>query len=307
MADVKNETHVDRTDRSRTLRESTKSLMQGLLEDDEQSRSAILNLEDTFLGTIESDELDIYTCMALSSGRYGTCSKATLKIVPVAIIALMLQVLVPLLMLTHTISVLGGNNDSFVQPANCYPNFRYAGAIIYYYSIYHMFGDSKDDSRTLVLDLSDAYPLRWAYVWPAILGEFLNIFVGFVLVVTLIFNFLNQSDPADLVINAMSLNFLGSIDNEFVSDTTKEEAKENFCYVVEHGSHIRLQVKNKRLLGQFLAITGNFFYFLRALLVVGVGVFLSIIFVTCEEGWLVAHLCQLPFLHETCGHRADQL
>merc|ERR1712048_1258958 len=62
-------------------------------------------------------------------------------------------------------------------------------------------------------------------------GELSNVLVSVVLVLTLYVIFTNVSEPADLILNAVAVNFLGSVDAEFVNEDMKKDALDNFKLV----------------------------------------------------------------------------
>ena len=62
-------------------------------------------------------------------------------------------------------------------------------------------------------------------MWPALLGDLTNAYLGFALALNLFANFLAQQHPSDLIINAMSLNYLTMIDNEIMSDLMRSSIR----------------------------------------------------------------------------------
>jgi hypothetical protein len=74
---------------------------------------------------------------------------------------------------------------------------------------------------------------------PLLAGEFLNVFVSLILVVTLFVIFTDTQQPADLILNAVAVNFLGAVDGEFVSNDLKTDALANFRRLFEiHGNDL---------------------------------------------------------------------
>merc|ERR1712032_1246390 len=70
------------------------------------------------------------------------------------------------------------------------------------------------------------------FIWPAILGELVNSFASFALAVTLFLIFCDSRLPRELMINTVSMNFIGAIDSEFTSDELRDEAISTFHHVM---------------------------------------------------------------------------
>merc|ERR1711862_383630 len=94
----------------------------------------------------------------------------------------------------------------------------------YLYSVWNMYDNSTDECRTMYLQLSRAERLPVRFVGLAMLGEFINTFCGFAMTVTLFTVFCLSLDPFNLVINCIAINFLGTVDNEFMDDDLKKGA-----------------------------------------------------------------------------------
>ena len=86
----------------------------------------------------------------------------------------------------------------------------------------------------MYLERAFEYNLALKYVWPAILGEVINSFCAFILCLTLFTVFCNATRLPDLVINCIAINFIGVVDNEFVSDDLKSKAAVNFHKMNQH-------------------------------------------------------------------------
>merc|ERR1719378_1533655 len=97
---------------------------------------------------------------------------------------------------------------------------------------------------------------------------------------TLFCNFLEQDHPADLVINAVSLNFLGNIDNAFVSCETRSLTGELFKELVEKGPP---PVSFPRMQKMFIEIVHRLLFTIRVLGTCAGGCILAIIFVSSKE------------------------
>jgi hypothetical protein len=178
--------------------------------------------EDEWMETVEAGELDVYTCLGLSNAFTNTPD--TRKIWLQATAVTVLQLVVPVLMLfsewTHGLTV---------QPDEGDPAYRFIGAVLYAYSVYTMHNNADGTSRSSLLNMMSRYHDVPAGYWaPLVIGELLNALVAIILVLTLFQIYCHQRVPADLILNAVAVNFLGSVDSEFVDPGMSKDAIANF-------------------------------------------------------------------------------
>jgi len=177
---------------------------------------------DTWLETVEAGELDVYTCLGLSNAFTNTPD--TRKIWAKACSVTVLQLLVPSIMLLS--EFLGGLT---IHPSVSDPGFRFIGAVLYGYSVYTMYNNADGECRCRLLNMMMHHQDVPAGFWvPLIVGEILNVFVAMILVLTLYQIYTHQDEPADLILNAVAVNFLGSVDSEFVNHDMEKDAISNF-------------------------------------------------------------------------------
>jgi hypothetical protein len=185
-----------------------------------------LALKSRWTVLVDRGELDVYTCLSLrhSVEEYQGKGHHLDKDEVCKIIALVaLQVVVPALMLIHQLK------QHFPKyAADREFEFRIIGCVLFLYSIRSMYNNARCDCRVLYLERAFGYNLAIKYVWPAILGEVVNSFCAFILCLTLFTVFCNATRLPDLVINCIAINFIGNVDNEFVTDEQKTKAVENF-------------------------------------------------------------------------------
>lgn len=177
---------------------------------------------DEWLLASETGELDVYTCLGLSNCFSWTPD--TQKIFLKAIAVTLLQMVVPFCLLLSEFSV-----GIELGPAEGDIAFRVTGITLYGYAVYNMFQGASDQCRTSLLNLAWHYDHMPMGNWiPLVFGEFSNVFTAVVLVVALFSIFTTQTAPADLILNAVAVNFLGDCDGAFVSEEMKEEAQASF-------------------------------------------------------------------------------
>lgn len=230
-----------------------------------------------WLESVESGELDVYTCLGLSNAFTWTpdTQKMILKVFGVSV----LQIMVPCIMLFQETA--GGIR---FRPMVSNFGFRLIGMALYLYSVYSMYNNALDECRSRLLAFAFKFQLPSGYWLPLVLGELSNVLVSVVLVLTLYVIFTNVSEPADLILNAVAVNFLGSVDAEFVNEDMKKDALDNFklvtsaCLQSEKDDDVddgRSQLLDKILKAML--------YFIA-----GAGCFLGFLFLLCpsEEGLL---------------------
>lgn len=176
---------------------------------------------ETWLESVESGELDVYTCLGLSNAF--TWSPDTRKLAAKVFAVTTLQIVIPCIML-YLETVEGLTLD----PAEEGKGFRLIGSALYLYSVYSMYNNALDECRSRLLNFAFTYNLPAGYWAPLVLGEVSNVLVSFVLVITLYIIYTHLTVPADLILNAVAVNFLGSVDAEFVSEDMKKDALANF-------------------------------------------------------------------------------
>lgn len=198
-----------------------------LEEDEEDDRPVRICSEaqarwvDDWLESVESGELDVYTCLGLSNTF--TWSPDTRKLIFKVLAVTVLQVVIPLIMLS-----LETADGLTFQPATSNSGFRIIGSALYLYSVYSMYNNALDECRGRLLNFAFRHQLPAGYWVPLVLGEFSNVLVSMVLVLTLYVIFTHLVQPADLILNAVAVNFLGSVDGEFVNEDMKKDALANF-------------------------------------------------------------------------------
>jgi hypothetical protein len=176
---------------------------------------------EAWLEMAEGGELDIYTCLGLSDAN--TFSKDTRKLIVKIIAVSTLQLVVPCLMLY--LQMLQGFSYRPLDPGR---GFRLIGFVLYLYSLYSMYNNALDECRYRLLQYALQERLSSGFWWPLVLGEFSNTTVSFVLMFTLFFIYTNSRSAADLILNAVAVNFLGSVDSEFVDKEMLTDCCENF-------------------------------------------------------------------------------
>lgn len=240
--------------------------------------------EEQFKDSASKGELEIFTCLSLSIGVEGGITSNAWKMCAGIAFLFAMQIAIPLMMISFRTEELG----SVETPVDI--RFRLTGFLVYMYSIKNMHDNALDDCRTVLLNIAVHYPLSWAHVWPALLGEFVNTFVSMFMAATLFVNFLSQAHPADLVINAVSLNFLGSLDNDITDDGMISDADRLFDQLVEEGPKV---VQSAAI--QYYLVKAAC-YFLFALRIVGTmlgGSALGLIFVFSKEKDVMDYVCDL--------------
>jgi len=152
-----------------------------------------------------------------------TWSPDTQKLIFKVTAVTVLQVVIPLIML-----FLETSDGLTLKPASTSKGFRIIGSALYLYSVYSMYNNALDECRSHLLQFAFRHKLE-AGIWlPLVLGEFSNVLVSLVLVITLYVIFTHLIQPADLILNAVAVNFLGSVDGEFVNEDMKKDALRNF-------------------------------------------------------------------------------
>lgn len=176
---------------------------------------------DEWLESVESGELDVYTCLGLSNAF--TWTPDTRKLLAKVAAVTVLQIVIPCIMLfLETVEGLT------IEPAVEGKGFRAIGSALYLYSVYSMYNNALDECRSRLLNFVFHFKLPAGYWAPLLLGEISNVLVSIVLVITLYIIYTHLTVPADLILNAVAVNFLGSVDAEFVNEDMKKDALVNF-------------------------------------------------------------------------------
>lgn len=141
-----------------------------------------------------------------------------------AIAVFLMQLVCPLCLLKYETS-----HKIELGPAVDGLAFRLVGAICYAYAIYLIYTGADSKCRTLLLNMmfhfKNIHIGRWL---PLVFGELTNVFTAIVLVFALYSIFTTQTQPADLILNAVAVNFLCDCDAAFVDREMKADAVETF-------------------------------------------------------------------------------
>lgn len=243
--------------------------------------------EQEVCAQIEGSEMDIYCCYALTVSRWGYCSKRSLSNLPSVLVALVMQLIIPYFLLTSRLEYLqdGGGADN----SNTSYQFRYTGFVIYLYSVWNLYEGCSDDARSALLKVVGEGKLSFRYMLPALLGELVNNYLGFVLSFSLFANFSSQLHPSDLIINAMSVMYLTTIDNDLATNEKREAAKEDFHVFLTLESN-RVHWIGPKCLQCIFTCFSALCYITRYSFPV-FGVVLSFVFVLAKEDDMVEMIC----------------
>jgi len=191
---------------------------------------ARLNL-DEWLALADKRELDFYTCMALSVGRH---KGATLhKFLPKMMALVALQ---PFLGCIIMYSQFNGGAEAIFPHVEGVA-FRVAGVVLFVYSVCNLIDNMEDRCRYLLFHYLEKKNSSGYYTWPLLFGEFMNLFVGLLLMVILFCVFCHTKYAANLLLDCIAVNFVSDIDNEFVTEAESLEAIDNLkAAVVEWNS-----------------------------------------------------------------------
>lgn len=177
---------------------------------------------ETWLALVEAGQLDIYTCLGLSNAFTNTPD--TRKIWAKAFSVATMQLVVPCIMIFAEVE-----HGMTIHPCVSDQGFRFIGAVLYTYSVYTMYNNANCASRSELSNMLAEYDHVPMGFWiPLRVGELLNVVVAVILVITLYQIYTHQNEPADLILNAVAVNFLGSVDSELVNEEMKLDAITNF-------------------------------------------------------------------------------
>lgn len=211
----------------------------------------MLAWHDKWMHSVECGELDIYTCLGLSD--MFSFGEDTRRILCKVISCCVLQLVVPVILLYVEL------DEGFsYQPKLSDSGFRVMGVCLYLYSLYSMYNNALDECRSDLLTFAFAQKVPSGYWLPMLIGELINVFVSLILVMSLFVIFVGTTHPADLILNAVAVNFLGAIDGEFVSDVMQDDALTNFKQLFyEYGADGDIEAKpgpRRRMLFAALSI-----------------------------------------------------
>lgn len=181
----------------------------------------------------ENGELDVWTSLSLSFGVRGCTGQSRYELlykVSTLPVVIAIQIVVPACLLTYQMRhfVLEAQDQDI--------EFRVVGFVVYMYSVWNMYNNSYDECRAVFLDLCVECRLSWRFNCIAIVGEIVNTFCGFVLVFTLFTVFCLSTDPFNLVINCVAINFCGNVDNDLADDAIKTAALKDLKLVFKRQS-----------------------------------------------------------------------
>lgn len=181
----------------------------------------MMEWHDAWVHAVECGELDIYTCLGLSNAAsFGPDTRRVIaKVIGVGV----LQVVVPCILLY--VELEAGFSYNPRMPGY---GFRTMGVCLYLYSLYSMYNNALDECRSRLLQWAIDQDIPLSYWVPMAAGEVTNVFVSLILVVSLFVIFVETEHPADLILNAVAVNFLGAVDGEFVNDAMTQDALVNF-------------------------------------------------------------------------------
>lgn len=191
-------------------------------EEEREPTELQLKWQELWLEEVEDGELDVYTCLGLSNCFSWTPD--TRRIIAKAIAVTFLQMVVPICLLMYELS-----SGIQLGPAEGDIGFRLVGFTLYGYAIYSMYNGADGHCRTSLLNLMFHYDQIAVGHWlPLIMGEISNLFTAVVLVIALYSIFTTQTEPVDLIMNAIAVNFLCDCDGTFVDREMRAEAIDTF-------------------------------------------------------------------------------
>lgn len=170
----------------------------------------------------QTGELDIYTCMGLSSGENGPTGPRTKAFLPVVFMLIVMQMVLPFLLAAYV----GQTFRWYAIEQDIL--YRLIGLILYLYSVVHLYNSALDDCRTMFLQIAVGHNVSPAYVLPMLFGEFLNALTSLTLTVTLFVIFCSCHSAHHLLIHCVAINFVLSIDNEWTSEEMRQNALVDF-------------------------------------------------------------------------------
>jgi len=233
----------------------------------------------------DSGGLDLYTCIALSCGRYKWGIQ-TFKLIPQLVGATIMQLLVGVLLLLARFPE--GFNEKTLElyPMRSDIAFRLAGSLLYAYAAHWLFHETCDACRRDLLNFFFHRNISWFYEIPLLIGEFMNIFVGIVLQLILFVIFVKSRNAEDLTMNCLAVQFLLQIDNELVSEAIEDEAIQNLKYAVIEWTNASMKEDHHYDLRHHLQVAVMMsVYFLRVVFMV-MAVGLSFVFFFAKNPYL---------------------
>jgi len=171
----------------------------------------------TYFDLLANDgELDVYTVFGVSmdTDPYGSTVR---HLLPVMVANFALQVVLPILLAVYQVRQFKpySTNDDLM--------FRSIGFLLFGYSVWHMYHGALDRCRSVLLDYGLTHKISWYAMVPMLIGEAANAFVAVSMVFTLFSIFCFSTRPTELIINCVAMNFVITVDNNFVTVEMKEE------------------------------------------------------------------------------------
>jgi len=162
----------------------------------------------------KTQNLDFYTCLGLTTGLYKMGPK-TRRLMPAAFMLVVMQGVLPcLLVLYHARDF---QYYSMVQDMW----FRLCGFVLFCFSVLHVYTGASDECRAMFIDLALRYNVSWRFLLPMVVGEVLNAFSAYTLVITLLLVFCHVDNAPELLVHCLAINFIVSIDNDLVDEETR--------------------------------------------------------------------------------------
>lgn len=175
-----------------------------------------------WLEDVEEGELDVYTCLGLSNCFSWTPD--TRRIFMKAVAVASLQMVVPFCLLMTEVHV-----GIELGPAEGDMGFRLVGFTLFGYAIFNMYNGADGTCRANLLNVMFQYKDIPVGNWlPLVAGEISNVFTALVLTLALYSIFTTQTAPADLIMNAVAVNFLCDCDGSFVDKEMRKDAVATF-------------------------------------------------------------------------------
>lgn len=230
-----------------------------------------------WLDAADNGELDVYTCLAVTN--LSTNTPDTRRLVRKMMGCLFIQMLVPALLLAIEIENITGKGLS-LKPIDSELKFRIIGAVMLLYTLSRMYQNCVDECRAMMVDFAFSMGLPCGHCWPLLLGEIANLILGVVLMISMYIKFINIAAATDLVLNAVALNFLGSIHAEFVDSKSHADACQNFK---DTTAPFREVMKGSRFSCWAKLVGGSMFLLRMALVLLGSILCIAFLFLPDRE------------------------
>lgn len=180
-------------------------------------------------------ELDLYTCVALRIGRFGAKSEQVSSLLPRLIIGVVMQLILPIFIIMYqaTRATYHTDNQSLL--------FRLVGFILYLYAILSTYNGALDECRAWVMNVMVECRVSGSYMYPVLMGEFINAFVGWSMAVTVFLVYCQAQTVEELLLNCIAVSFVTEIDAELCDDDMKDDAHEDLVDAVELWQPLELE------------------------------------------------------------------